>query len=185
MGHRVGTRAGLRDGTRFLPWSRGVAMSWEVGAARSGPVTRPNPAVPRARSPAVPTERLSRGRSVLPGPGGGSPDPRHLVLVGRYRLSRRAGAAVLPGGRRRDVLVAHGTRVLHVKPLAQAGAVEEVVAGGDDGQPHVLRAQRGRHPAPGPQWAEGGSWQRGSPGSRWRRRRCGPSAAPASPWAGS
>lgn len=55
---------------------------------------------------------------------------RHVFLVGHWC----------------DSLVAHGTRVLHVEPLTEAGSMEEVAAGGDHGHLHVLWAGRDCHP---------------------------------------
>lgn len=104
----------------------------------------PSPIV--LRSLTVPTARdRSSSSSLL----------RHLVPAIQRRLSRH----VFLVGRRRDSLVAHGTCVLHVEPLAEAGSMEEVAAGGDHGHLHVLRAGRDCHPV-----------GRGTPGSAGQGR---------------
>lgn len=140
-----------------------------------------SPAVPWACWHAVP-----RGGLILPGPCWGSRVLQPLVFGGCPLLRPHPAAGIVLGGRGGDPLVAHGARVLHVEPLAEAGAVEEVAAGGDHGHLHVLRAHGGggHHPAartpgwgapPDPIWVLGRLWG-GSPGSRWRRRRRGPAA---------
>lgn len=69
----------------------------------------------------------------------------HLVLRVRSWGSQCPAAAAL-GCHWCHLLVAHGTSVLHVEPLAQAGGVEEVAAGGDHCHLHVLWAGTGCHP---------------------------------------
>lgn len=135
-----------------------------------------SPAVPWACRHAVPT-----GGLVLRGPRWGSRVLQPLVLRGRPLLRPRPAAGIVLGGRRGDPLVAHGARVLHVEPLAEAGAVEEVAAGGDDGHLHVLRAHGGgvtrRHGPWGllrtPPWGAGGlrglTWKQMAQTSSWSR----------------
>lgn len=61
------------------------------------------------------------------GPGVGPRGGRSVGFCGA--VGRRLG---------RDRLVAHGARPLHVKPLAQAVGVEQVVARRDHGRRHLL-----------------------------------------------